>query len=125
MDLDWTLELLSDSQEILAELIYEPLDDLRTLAGQVEAYRDRIHRDARPVTDLDLADRLADATLALLGQVEHRPVDERRIASVAARYFVREIDGESDLVSIFGFDDDVEVFNAAASRLAPELVITG
>jgi hypothetical protein len=125
VDLDWTLELLSDSQEIVAELLAEPAGDLRALAGDVAAYRARIHRDARTVTDLDLADRLADATIALLHRVEDSTSDARRMASVAARYFVREDDGESDLGSIFGFDDDVEVFNAAAALLAPELVITG
>jgi hypothetical protein len=125
MDVDWTLELLSDSQEIVAELISEPLGDLGALADEVAAYRARIHRDARAVTDVDLGDRLAEATIALLHRVEGAPADHRRIASVAARYFVREVDGESDLASIFGFDDDVEVFNAAATRLAPELVITG
>jgi hypothetical protein len=114
---------LSDTQEVVAELLAEPAEDLRALAGEVAAYRARIHRDAGAVTDVELADRLADATIALLRQVEGAPAEARHIASVAARYFVREDDGESDLASIFGFDDDVEVFNAAAARLAPGLVI--
>jgi hypothetical protein len=125
MDLDWTLELLSDSQEIVGELLAEPPGDLRALALEVAAYRARIHREARISTDLDLADQLADRNIALLQRVEDASADARRVASVAARYFVREDDGESDLSSLFGFDDDVEVFNAAATRLAPELVIVG
>ena len=123
MDLDWTLDLLSDAQEIVAELLAEPVEDLEALAAEVAAYRARIRRDAGGATDVELADRLAGATIALLHRVGDAPADARRIASVAARYFVREDDGESDLASIFGFDDDVEVFNAAAARLAPELVI--
>ena len=125
MDLDWTLELLSDSQEIVGQLLAEPMDDLRALAAEVAAYRARIQREAGIQTDRALADQLAHATLQLLDRVQAASPEDRQVASVAARYFVREDDGESDLGSIFGFDDDVEVFNAAATRLAPELVITG
>jgi hypothetical protein len=123
VDLDWTLELLSDSHEVVSELLAEPMGDLRALAGEVAAYRDRIRRDAGPSTDVELGEQLADATLALLGRADAWTDDHRRVAWVAARYFVREDDGESDLASFFGFDDDVEVFNAAATRLAPELVL--
>lgn len=122
MELDWTHELLSDAQEVVGELLAEPVGDLRRLAAEVRAFRDRIRRHARPSTDVDLADQLADATLALLARVDDAPAEDRRMAWVAARYFVREDDGES-VASWFGFDDDVEVFNAAASRLAPELVL--
>ncbi len=121
--MDWTSELLSDSREIVTGLLTEPMGDLEVLAEEVAAYRARIHREARPSTDVELADQLAEATLALLRRVDGVSADERRIAWVAATYFVREHDGESDLGSLFGFDDDVEVFNAAASRLAPELVL--
>src|SRR5687768_280711 len=125
MELDWTEELLSDSQEYVVELWDEPVADLRTLSVEVMAYRERIHREGQLSADVALADRLVEGTVALLDRVAAAPAEHRRMASVAARYFLREQDGASDLASIFGFDDDVEVFNAAAARIAPDLVIMG
>ena len=123
MDLDWTLELLSDTREIVGELLAEPFDDLEALAAEVVAYRARIRSDAGGLGDRALGELLADRTIGLLDRVAAGSADERRAASVAARYFVREDDGEADLGSLFGFDDDVEVFDAVALRLAPDLVL--
>ena len=125
MDADWTQELLSDAREVVYELLASPADDFDALSAEVTAYQAHVHRAARFATDLDLADALATATLGLLSRAADAPEDDRRAISVAARYFVHRGDADDDLVSPFGFDDDVEVFNAVASRLAPDLVITG
>ena len=38
----------------------------------------------------------------------------------AARYFVLALDGDDDLASPFGFDDDIEVFNVVAKHVGCE-----
>lgn len=126
--LDWTLDLLSDTREVVLELLRAKNDltpDLGALAERVVAYRDQVHAKARVMTDVELADTLTDATLDLLAQAARGPSDVQRLASVAARYFVHEADPdhESQLASPYGFDDDVEVFNAIAARIAPNLVL--
>ena len=118
-DLDWTDELLSDTREVVMELLSEPPDDAEGLVREVVAKQARIHELARPLTDLETADALADATVALLRRPDLG--SGLRLAAVAARYYVR--DPADDLASPYGFDDDVEVFNAVAARLAPDLVL--
>lgn len=125
MDTSWTDELLSDAQAVVVQLLATVDDDLPALAERVRDWRDTVHREARPQTDTELADTLADATLSLLARVAHASLEERHLASVAARYFVSPDDADDDLASPFGFDDDVEVFNAVALRIAPDLVVTG
>ncbi|MEZ4235926.1 MAG: hypothetical protein R3F59_07135 [Myxococcota bacterium] len=127
-DVDWTDELLSDAREVVLEILAEDATgdepDLDALAHSVRAHRERVHRNARPMTDLDLADTLCEATLGLLHRAADWSPDQRRLASVAARYYVSPRQ-DDDLGSPFGFDDDVEVFNAIAARIAPELVLAG
>lgn len=119
--MQWWDELLSDSRQVVEELWREPLHDAEALRAEVVAYRAHVHAAARPATDLGLADRLAEATVALLGETAAATARARRLAQVAARYFVRGDDGEDDLTSPFGFDDDLEVFNAVVAALgAPE-----
>lgn len=125
MDADWTDELLSDAREVVVQLLQHPMDDFDALAEQVTAYREHVHKAARFATDVALADTLVTASLDLLNRATDASWDDRHAVSVAVRYFVHQDDGDDDLASPFGFDDDVEVFNAVASRLAPELVIAG
>lgn len=125
MDADWTDDLLSDAREVVIALMASPMDDFEALAAEVAAYHEHVHRAARFVTDLHLADTLVTASLDLLQRASDASDEERRAVSVAVRYFVSPNDADDDLASPFGFDDDVEVFNAVASRFAPELVIVG
>ncbi|HHO51862.1 MAG TPA: hypothetical protein ENK18_13525 [Deltaproteobacteria bacterium] len=113
----WTSSLLSDSRSIVDELLCEPLEDLEALTSQVRSYRELVHSAARPMTDVDLADALSDATLELLERTAKAPRAVRRLVQVAARYFVLQDDGDDDLTSPYGFDDDVEVFNAVVEAL--------
>ena len=118
MDLEWTDELLSDSREVVEALVETTLPEFDRLVDEVLDYQERLHAAARPLTDLDLADELVARTLLLLraaGTPEHR-----ELASVAARYLLHE--EEDDLGNPYGFDDDLEVFNAVARRVAPDLV---
>ncbi|MEQ1570268.1 MAG: hypothetical protein ABMA64_31830 [Myxococcota bacterium] len=121
MDLDWLEELLSDTRASVMELLTLPMEDVDALILQVRDRRRSIYEGAKPLTDLALADALSEATVDLLQRTAARE-DHRRLAAVAARYFASDPGG--DLASPYGFDDDVEVFNAIAVRLAPELVLT-
>ena len=125
MDTDWAAELLSDAHAVVVELLATPDDDLEGLAAQVRDWRETVHRVARPLTDTALSDTLAEANLSLLARVGGGPSEHRLLASVAARYYVSAEDGDDDLSSPFGFDDDLEVFNAVALRIAPDLVVAG
>jgi hypothetical protein len=125
VDEGWTSELLSDAAAVVASLVAHPDDDLAALAAQVQDWRAVVHQRARPLTDLALADALADATLALLARVAGAAPEQRRLVSIAARYFVSADDADDDLASPFGFHDDLEVFNAVARQVAPDLVLPG
>lgn len=119
----WTDDLLSDAREVVLDLLAEPsalTPDLGALAERVWAFREQIHLQARPMTDLPLADDITAATLELLRLAARGSAETKRLASVAARYLV---DGDPELASPYGFDDDVEVFNAIASRIAPTLIL--
>ncbi|MEQ1505562.1 MAG: hypothetical protein ABMB14_25235 [Myxococcota bacterium] len=123
MDLGWADELLSDTRETVAAIAELRVTDLEDLARQVIAYRTHVQQNARPMTDVETSDTLADAILALLDRAADRSDDDRALAAVAARYYVYDADADDDLASPFGFDDDREVFDAVAARIAPELVI--
>src|SRR5687768_4465283 len=86
VDADWTNELLSDSREIVFQLLESPMDDFDALADQVAAYREHVHRAARFATDLALADTLVTATLGLLERTSDAADDDRHAVSVAVRY---------------------------------------
>ncbi|MBX2799262.1 MAG: hypothetical protein KTR31_16425 [Myxococcales bacterium] len=116
----WTKQLLSDSRLVVGALLKEPLMDVGILRSQVAGYRDQVRGlgDAS-VVDVPLVEALSAGMLELLADT----VDDdgaRKLAQVAARYFVLSDDGDGDLSSPFGFDDDVEVFNAVVQTLGQE-----
>ncbi len=113
---DWN-ELLSDARQALTALEAGPELALEDLESQVEHYLDWLQQQAGPVTDLFQARRLAEANARLLRRARTLGSGDRRLAVLASRYFVTPSDGEDDLLSPFGFDDDVEVYNLVVSRL--------
>jgi hypothetical protein len=113
---EWLGTLLSDSREVVSTLLLEPLYPLDELRGQVLSYRQAI-ADA-PTADHLLGAQLVEGALALIDAVSTSANDlHRRLAQVAVRYFVMDDDGDDDLMSPFGFDDDVEVFNAVVEKI--------
>lgn len=124
MNAPWYEALLSDARDVVGQLLDEQLVPSDALREEVERYHAHVVADAGPMTDVQSADALRAATLSLLEQTSAAPEHRRRLAQVAARYFVLENDGEDDLRSPYGFDDDVEVFNAVVHALGhPELEI--
>jgi hypothetical protein len=94
------------------------------LRQEIEQYHAHVLADAGPMTDTQSATALRTATLSLLDQTSTSSAAQRMLAQVATRYFVLQDDGEDDLQSPYGFDDDVEVFNAVVRALGhPELEI--
>jgi len=118
-------ELLSDSRSVVRGLLQEEPWALPNLARLLDGYERSLHRDARPTTDLDTADALLAGCRALLQAIGPTPApDAAHLTHVAVRYFVLEEDGDGDQSSPFGFDDDVEVFNAVVRLLGhPRLQI--
>ena len=75
---------------------------------------------------MNLAEYIGRACFALLDSLgPDTPEESRRLTQLACRYFVETEDGEGDLGSVFGFDDDAEVLNAVVLKLdRPELVVS-
>ena len=110
-------------QAALLALAEEPEESRENLVRMVIAYRRHLGAvgPSLPVVNLTLAERLADASIALLqGLADETPDTERRLAQVAIRYFVEADDGQEDLISPDGLEDDRLVFNAAAAALGRE-----
>ena len=121
----WTVNLLSDSRAVVIDLLEEPAIDIETLRPEVENYRGLI-QEAGPIADQEVGELLVQGALALLDAMVGAPPAHQRLAQVALRYFVLDDDGDDDLASPFGLDDDVEVFNAVVDELGlPSLRIGG
>lgn len=121
---EWLAELLSDSRAVVSTLLWEPLFRPSELRAQIDRYRAEIE-NAGPLADHALGLQLADNAKALLDAVRDRCDLDQRLAQIAVRYFVLGDDGDDDLMSPFGFDDDVEVFNAVVERIGlRELLIS-
>lgn len=117
----WVDELLSDTRAVVRGLLEEPLQPLDDLKAAIEGYRSAI--ETAPSADQELGLALIDGAGHLLGCA--RCEATHRLVQVAVRYFVMDDDGDDDLASAFGFDDDVEVFNAVAGELGrDDLLIT-
>jgi len=73
--------------------------------------------------DMELAARIGDGCLALLGGWEDLPESHRRLVQGACFYFAESDDDEDDFESVIGFEDDAEVLNHVASRLGRDDLI--
>jgi hypothetical protein len=111
-------KLLSDSREIVERLLTEPDTELTLLRSQIDDLDDVLQQAGdESFADLILARQLVTGCRALLDRWDGADAGRRRLIQVAVRYVVLEEDGDEDLSSPFGFDDDVEVFNAVAEVL--------
>lgn len=101
----------SAQDRFTALLALAPRDDL-DLRALVEAHRSAVLRAwaQDPFVDRDLAERVAEACLALLDAAgDHAAV------RAACLYFAATDDAEHDTVSVVGFDDDAAVVAHAAT----------
>lgn len=104
---------------VFERLLTEALMDADALRGEIRAHVERIRAAAgeNPYVDDILARDIARVCEGLLDAVvDGTPEHTRRQIQAAARYFVTEEDGDSDL-AIGGLDEDAGVANAVARHL--------
>jgi hypothetical protein len=111
-------ESLADWRRLLAE----PVTGLDALRLELDFYLAHVRAEAagaRALTvSLAVAEGIASACEALLDHLGAAPsARSHRLAQAAIRYFILEEDGEGDLASHHGFDDDAEVVNAVCDDL--------
>ncbi len=119
-------ELLSDTRPVVEKLLLEPAHSAETLRASLDTFDAELPNAAdHPLVDEHTALRLSTACRALLDRVDADP-ERLRLAQVAVRYLVLGEDADSDTDSPFGFDDDVEVYNAVCGYLGhADLLIEG
>ena len=119
-------ELLSDTRPLVRQLLAEPLRDPGTLRADLASYAARISAvDPLSIADQPLGEALARGCAAMLARWPELDGRGRHLVQAAVLYFVLETDGDDDLESPFGFDDDLEVFNAVAKALGEPLLGLG
>lgn len=117
--------LLSDSRPVVERLLAEPPWSVTQLRADLDAFDETLGENASTLADLDTAQALILGCHALLDLVKQPDERARRLLHVAIRYVVLEEDGDGDLDSPFGFDDDVEVFNAVVAELGLDALLIG
>jgi hypothetical protein len=77
----------------------------------------RAQTDVFPSVDVDTAAQIAATLGQLLDEPDAYGADERALLRGAVDYFVMRDDGEDDLRSPIGFDDDARVVNAVLDAI--------
>ena len=109
-----------ESVDIFMRLVKEDVVPIEQTRREVAAYMAELENmvKANEFIDLRIARKCAEACKALLAQLsDDSPQEHRGLVQAAARYFVLDEDGDGDLTSMIGFDDDAEVINAVATHL--------
>lgn len=81
----------------------------REISAHVEMVRQTLHQNE--FIDIALAEQIAGRLNQLLDHYSMVSEPHQSLIVGAARYFVKNQDVESDLASLLGFDDDVQVLN--------------
>jgi len=115
--------LLSDARQVVAMLLTEAPLSVDRLTTCLDDYEVEMSGPVHPLADLETASSLLEGCRRLLEALGPSPNRiEHLFAHVAVRYFVLDDDGDDDQASPFGYDDDVEVFNAVVELLGrPQL----
>ena len=114
------------------ESYFQPLctsisDDERvSLIGSIAEHVEEIKQALQhnEFLDIDLAGRLANTLLLLLGDLDNYSDHRRNLIAGAARYFIHPRDADPDTGSVLGLDDDVTVLNYVLDAVGkPELKV--
>jgi hypothetical protein len=109
-------ELLSDTRAVVRRLLAEPLADPIALGRELAAAAERLE-EAAETADLPVGRALAARCRDWLVRWTGLDTRGQRLVQVAVRYFALADDGEDDLRTVFGLDDDREVLDAVARAL--------
>lgn len=104
----------------IENLLQRPVTSREHMVSELDAHTRRIDDAARDRPDLDvnLAEAILQACRALLDDGwTNLPGDEQRLIQLICDYYTDPDDGEGDLESVFGFDDDAEVLNLVLDAL--------
>ena len=120
-------ELPPEARDTFCELYEGDLLPRTALRDEVLSYLRLVQSMAetnRAIND-EMAEAVAKRLVSMLKKTgKDAPEFDRRVLQAACRYFCLEGDGEDDLDSEEGFDDDCDVMNAVAEHLGrPELMI--
>jgi len=120
-------ELPPEAREEFAERYEDELVPRGALRDEVLSYLRLVESmaEVNRVINYEMAEGIAKRLVSMLKKVgKTAPEFDRRVLQAACRYFCLEGDGDDDLDSEEGFDDDCEVMNAVAEHLGrDELVI--
>ena len=114
------------AKEVFMRLVDEPLRSLDDVRHDVRQYLASIEKaaESNPYVDDILARDIARVLGGLMDAVtEDTPELALRQIQAAARYFVTEEDGDSDL-AIGGLDEDAAVANAVANHLGRDDLVS-
>lgn len=110
-----------EARHAFQALLARPAPDIAALRARVTDYLEEIraHFTRNEFIDLPLAEALARTSHALLDHLEAHPLseDDTHLALAAILYFVEKDDGDHDLASPIGFDDDQAVLDAVIRHL--------
>lgn len=121
------LSLLPESMKATVRKHSGMLDDATAdyLEEELEKYFEQIKRNSGENKDIDLVliEKMVEVFKALMKKFPGMDQDEKKITSVALRYFVDAEDARLDFKDPFGFDDDLAVLNAALISMGQEDLI--
>lgn len=116
-----------EAKPVLRQLMATPPGATAELRDRLGAYVARIECAAtkNEFLDVTLATRVAAVCEALLSEADRRGTEQaQRWVHAAVGYFLLDDDGDHDLESLCGLDDDALVCNAVAEALGrPDLMI--
>jgi uncharacterized membrane protein YkvA (DUF1232 family) len=116
-------EAPDEARPHLERLLDQPLRGPDEIRVELDRYWEKLeaHRDEYEFLDIGTAWTLVSQCRRLLLWLEEESSPDRtRLVQAAVRYFIKSNDGESDLSSPIGFDDDAEVVETVAVVLGRE-----
>lgn len=114
-------------RKVMRDFYDQPLLPKDELTGLLEQYGSRIQNAAEYRGDVDaqLADRISRCCTRLLReQWDVEALESKRLIQAACLYYVEIDDGDGDMASAYGLDDDAKLLNFVVEHLGrPDLVI--
>ena len=114
-------------QKVVRDFYDEPLLSKNELMDLLEKYDVRVHNAAEYRGDVDaqLADRISGCCRSLLSeQWDDGAPESKRLIQAACLYYVETDDGDGDMASAYGLDDDAKLLNFVVEYLGrPDLII--